>query len=132
MQSEKLRKRREIFVEGFVIVQIAARDPLIVFWAIADPSYEIFDVRLPDFLVINNLVDEKFGVKIVIDGARFLQGASRPFRVVVLFERLDVRSVEGREDVGSVREVEGDRGGLFMYVDDEEGSVVPGHEFSDP
>ena len=120
MQSE-LRNRCEIFVEGLVVFQIAPRDPLIVFRAIADPTHEVFDTRFADFLMVNDFVDEVFRVEVVIHRSRLLQGASGPFGVVILFERLDVGGVKGRENVGSVRNVQGDRRGVFVDVDQRKG-----------
>jgi hypothetical protein len=99
--ERKLRIRREIFVECFVIFQITAGDPLIVFRAVTNPLNKVFDIQLADFLVVDDLVDKVFGVLVVIDQARFLQGARRPFRIVILFEGLDVRCVKGGECQGN-------------------------------
>ena len=78
------------------------RNPLVVFRAIADPPNQVLEVRLADFLVIDDLVHEKLLRIFAADRSRFFQGTGRIFEVIILFERFDVGSVEGGEDVGGV------------------------------
>jgi hypothetical protein len=109
----------QIFVQGFVVVQIPTGDPLIVFGSIAAPTNEVFDVRLADFLVVDDLVDKVFGRVVHNERSRLLQGARGPFVVVVMFEGLDVGCMEGREDVWGIWDIEGYRRGVLMHVDHE-------------
>lgn len=97
--------RGKISVKGFVVVQVASRDPAVVLGAITGETNQEFMVAVSKAFVVDDLLHEKFQGSVDSDWARPFESAGREFAVVILFERLDVGCMEGREKIGSVGDV---------------------------
>ena len=96
-----------ISVKSFILIQFSSCDPTVV---LRSKAFEVDEIVIAPayFTVVNDGLDNEFGLSVDINRAWFFESTRRKFFIVVGEPWFDVGEVEGWEKIRGVRHVDGD------------------------